>query len=92
VINQSSPTSVGSVYSAEMAEKIRELDARHHAKAAAGKIIRNIPSVLAILVALYLLVGLVSLMEVGEGADIPYMAFWHWPWKVLFTSIFHISG
>lgn len=31
----------------------------------------------------YILIGLVSLLAVANGADIPFMPFWHEPWRWL---------
>lgn len=47
--------------------------------------LKTIVESLMLLVFLYLLIGGFSLLAVAGGEEIPYMPFWHYPWKFLFN-------
>jgi len=40
---------------------------------------------LLIVLFMYLSVGIASIFQAVEGADIAYVSFWHAPWKLLFN-------
>jgi hypothetical protein len=44
---------------------------------------RDVAAVVFIMAVIYVLIGVTSLIAVALGADMPYMPFWHAPWRWL---------
>jgi len=48
---------------------------------------RDFVDVVFIMAVIYVLIGVTSLIAVALGADMPYMPFWHAPWRWLFQLL-----
>jgi len=48
---------------------------------------RDFVDIAFLMVLIYILIGVTSLVAVALGADIPYMPFWHTPWRWMFQLL-----
>jgi hypothetical protein len=78
---------VDRVYQGNLIRKIREYYIAKAKKSKRNSLLQAVLCIIVILGSAYLLIGSESFMEVGQGHKIPYMSFWHAPWKAA-TAIF----
>jgi len=77
-------------YKSEMIERIRLIAKKSNAKKRTKKIVEIVAFVL-FLICLYTVIGVVSLLEISDGAKIAYSPFWHGPWVALANMLLSLG-
>ncbi|HTW96074.1 MAG TPA: hypothetical protein VMD74_00245 [Candidatus Methylomirabilis sp.] len=88
-MSRTSAVQFGEPYSEDMIKRISQLTAKQKAQDARIAILKGVGYLITVLLASYLLIGFISLVEISDGADIAYSPFWHGPWKVVLAHFPH---